>query len=60
MTPKEKAKELFDSFYEEMGHHLSKQAALISVQQIWRELEAERVFEGYHYWEEVKQEIEKL
>ena len=39
---------------------LAKQCALIEADEIWRELESERVFEKYDFWQQVKQEIEKL
>lgn len=68
MTPKEKAKELFDKFSLSYYHAPNaKQCAFIAVQ--------ERIDEGYewmgggntewekdryNYWQEVKQEIEKL
>ncbi len=62
MTPKEKAKELFNKFYmaipgDEMGecYESSKQCALIAVNEILNEPDSS---EGY--WQEVKQEIEKL
>ena len=38
----------------------SKQCALIAVDEVWRQLEAARVFEDYDYWQEVKKEIERL
>ena len=62
MTPKEKAKELFNKFYmaipsDEMGkcYESSKQCALIAVNEILNEPDSS---EGY--WQEVKQELEKL
>jgi hypothetical protein len=68
MTPKEKAKELFDKMYsinidEFISIHASKNAALIAVDEI---LESHyKLLSGvnttiYKYWIEVKQEIEKL
>ena len=38
----------------------SKQCALITVDEVWRQLESARVFEEYDYWQEVKKEIEKI
>jgi hypothetical protein len=38
----------------------AKQCALIAVNQIIAELDSERVFERIYFWNEVKQEIEKL
>jgi hypothetical protein len=65
ITPEEKAKELYNKFYE--VHKTSNQpkfraidSCLISVDEIWNALESARVFEEYDYWQEVKQEIEKL
>jgi hypothetical protein len=63
MTPKEKAKELFNKFYmaipsDEMGecYESSKQCALIAVDEIIRVLQDEQDW----YWPEVKEELEKL
>lgn len=65
MTPKEKAKELFDKYWTLIGYKIEgsvgrlviKQCALIAVDEIMKA--------GIHpldllYWDEVKQEIEKL
>jgi len=63
MTPqaKEKARELVNKMYAINGNmRLAKQCALIAVEEIWNALESARVFEEYYYWNEVKQEIEKL
>jgi hypothetical protein len=67
MTPKEKAKELYIDFSENLWYsteedkHLNgKQCALIAVDEIWNALEGARVFEEYDYWQEVKQEILNL
>jgi hypothetical protein len=71
MTPKEKAKELFDKMHEEIYNrdmyndlYRAKQCALIAVDEI---LEDNRINYmllgvgiGKHYWKEVKQEIENL
>ena len=43
-----------------MTYNSAKQCALIAVEEIWRELESERVFEKYDFWQQVRQEIEKL
>ena len=67
MEPRIKAKELFNKFKKvtnskgiaRMTIEQSKQCALIFVNEIWNELESERVFEKYYYWQEVKNEIEK-
>ena len=66
MTPKEKAIELVEKFtnlYEGINlglakKHWAKQSALIAVDEIIKELE--RCFIHNEYWQEVKQEIEKL
>jgi hypothetical protein len=71
MTPKEKAKELFDKMYfvdDPMGNYpmcfeTAKQCALIAVdeiiQQCWdcRDIDLEA---SYDYWQQVKQEIQAL
>lgn len=63
MTPKEKAKDLFDNYYYcllqsniEKRNYWSKQCALIAVDEIIRVLQDEQDW----YWQEVKNEIEKL
>ena len=63
MTPKEKAEELVDKFLQytpadsELEYPYAKQCALIAVEQI-----LEIIFSDYdwQYWNEVKQELEKL
>jgi hypothetical protein len=68
MTPKEKALDLYWKYYNRIEHTLSeeyskhetflcKQCALIAVEQI-----LEIIFSDYdwQYWNEVKQELEKL
>ena len=84
MTPKEKAKELVDKFYQRFPLKMdvittrgdlsweydswneAKQCALIAVDEILWEIikyadnSKEYVIENSKYWEEVKQEIEKL
>lgn len=70
LTPKEKAKELVTRFsdvedcqkYEKFitTKEMAKECALIAVDEIWTELEKERVFEKYDYWHEVRKEIESL
>lgn len=64
MTPKEKAKELFDYFfYKETSSTIYKDDAidfaLFCVDQIMN-CGSEDVFCDLEYWQEVKQEIEKL
>ena len=63
MTPKEKAKELVYKFYDEIKYmERAKLCALIAVdylideQTMWQNGEPNPVL----YWEEVKQELEKL
>jgi hypothetical protein len=65
MTPKEKAKELVDKMYVGFVHDLysykAKQCALIAVDEIMKLDEV--WYQGsktYEFYEEVKQEIEKL
>ena len=68
MTPKEKAKELYDKFYmaipnNEMGldNEASIQCALIAVDEIIEANPYKLSLEGkFNFWAEVKQEIEKL
>lgn len=80
MTHKEKAKELYNKFYNTDSHgnsvkvreSLAKQCALIAVDEILEELEyRKQIIDDYDYlfdwdnivigfWQEVKQEIEKL
>jgi hypothetical protein len=72
MTPKEKAEELvgkcFDTFINDKDEHyvetawkLSKQFALIAVDEILKcHIWKFNSIEPYKYWQEVKQEIEKL
>ena len=70
MTPKEKAINLIDKMstydrdiHPHCTHYIAKQCALISVDEMLKELES--IDDGqtvipYNYWQEVKQEIEKL
>jgi hypothetical protein len=70
MKPKEKAKELVHKFYryvpadEEHEHEYAKQCALIAVDEILEELPEGSIDYGIssqrRYWEEVKEEINKL
>ncbi len=71
MTPQEKAKELFDKIdtvIDEWGNYpmcfdTSKQCALIVVDEIIEEalgLDDNDYQSKYDYWEQVKQELEKL
>ena len=68
MTPKEKAKELFDKYKlsfageisnEEDWESIAKQCALIAVDEV---INSMTVATSVHlpYWKQVKQEIEKL
>jgi hypothetical protein len=66
MTAKEKAEELVLKYLridnntrEWFNKHIAKQCALIAVNEIINTEVGETV-SGYAYWEEVKQEIEKL
>jgi len=67
MTPKDKAKELVDKFSDledgEMYIGKAKQCAIIAVDEIMKQCYDYRDIDlqaSYDYWEEVKQEIEKL
>lgn len=67
MTPKEKAKELFDKYYSYLKSNLmddkeaiddAKQCALIAVDEVIQSHYYALLI--CNYWKEVKQEIEKL
>ena len=71
MTPKEKAKELFDKYATyvvmwtggiEVENQNCKQCALIAVDEIIDAIKHEdnRMYYEIKYWEEVKQEIKNL
>jgi hypothetical protein len=63
MTPKEKAIDLFKKMFSSSRSievEQAKKCAIVAINEIWNELESERVFEKYNYWREVKEEIEKL
>jgi hypothetical protein len=67
MTPKEKAKELVDKYWEELeiGYDNSKQCALVAVEFAMNSKYSFQPINGgwvsgKSYYEEVKQEIEKL
>ena len=68
MTPKEKAEELYNKYADEFNfddtyrsyREQSKQCALIAVDEIINIIDAEDQFILYNYWQEVKQEIDKL
>ena len=72
MTPQEKAKELFDKYADEFNfddtyrgyREQSKQCALIVVDEIINylttSLDVQTSLIAVNYWQEVKQEIEKL
>ena len=70
MTPQEKAKELFAKYADEFNFddtyrgykQQSKQCALIVVDEIikYQEKISEHYWIDLEYWQEVKQEIEKL
>jgi hypothetical protein len=60
MTPQEKAKELIRQFYS-VGAVECKQCALIAVDEIINVTAGLKGWiDGFQYWEEVKEEIEKL
>lgn len=75
MTPKEKAEELFKKMYQvrsvagsDITKYFAKQSALIAVDEIIKnggtkfiiEYQKNSFTNGVRYWEEVKQEIQKL
>lgn len=70
MTPKEKAEELHNNMYHElparMGRHeISKNCALIAADEIIKAIdfdwmEVQNLDREHAYWNEVKEEIEKL
>ena len=67
MTPKEKAKELYDKFYmaipsDEMGlcDEASRVCALIATEQVLNEVMEVHQPITKEFWYEVKKEIEKL
>ena len=69
MTPKEKAKDLFVKYYERLPDDIysnegakseAKQYALIALREtVWGYL-VQQPIEVQNYWQEVKQEIDKL
>jgi len=70
MTPKDKAKELFNKMYNcelDISYYGAKQSTLIALEEIL--IEIRKIYDIYtevhiilifQYWEEVKNEIEKL
>jgi hypothetical protein len=65
MTPKEKAKELFDKYVELSGifvgdYESEKEMCLIAVNELIYETQFEVPNIRQRYWIDVKQEIEKL
>ena len=70
MTPKEKAKKLYEMYFYaipsftdegQLEHETSKKCALIAVDEILQEIDNTTLsFVQNDYWQEVKQEIEKL
>jgi hypothetical protein len=68
MTPKEKAQELYNKMYaldecDYMSKHLAKATALIAVDEIIKQTNycfVRCADNSVDYWQEVKQEIEKL
>ena len=69
MIPKEKAKELVDKmyvgFFNDLYTYKAKQCTLIAVDEIINTLSIEPIrvnnkYQTLNYWQEVKQEIEKL
>ena len=70
MTPKEKAKDLYDSYWYclfesniEKKNYWSQQCALIAVDEILNTIEYSSQADELskvNYWQEIKQEIEKI
>jgi len=65
MTPQEKAEELFNNFFDlypnQDAHWIAKKGALKCVEEILNdENHFMQTHLQYEYWDEVKQEIEKL
>lgn len=69
MTPKEKAWEIFykfktipDKWKDEkvFQNYYAKQCALIAVEEVIDNIEDDFLENDFKYWQEVKQEIEKL
>jgi hypothetical protein len=73
MTPKEKAEELFNKYciylragllYDDEAREDAKQCTLIAIDELIEEQEIEQYNNGtcyrLNYWNEVKQEIEKI
>jgi hypothetical protein len=61
MTPKEKAKDLFDKYDDyPLTYEWKKQCALIAVDEIFKSHTYGLSTELKKYWQEVKQEIEKF
>ena len=58
MSPKEKAQELLDKMTMEIGKFNSKQCALVAVDEILSLFISD--CEDTRFWQQVKQEIEKL
>jgi hypothetical protein len=70
MTPKEKAIDLFNKYFDlveaysaEQQHENARTAAIIAVDEFLSFQESLYITEGslaYQYWQQVKQEIEKI
>jgi len=72
MTPKEKAKELFNKYYQlcadsSYPYNMAKQCALIAVDEILKSVSVNKVlyltdmtYQIYTYWSKVKDELELL
>ena len=69
MTPQEKAEEIFDNMFNQMPHPsttnaetyiISKRCAIVAVDEIQNTKAVYHNDVEYDYWEEVKQELEKL
>lgn len=65
MTPKEKSEELYTKYGDNLHVHiLAKQCALIAVEEIIKyltsSLDVQVSLDAVNFWQQVKQEIEKL
>jgi hypothetical protein len=65
MTPQEKARDLYFNYYQQVAdgsspEHNAKQCALIAVDEILCQINNWGVVSVKRYWEQVKQELEKL
>jgi len=61
LTPKDKAEELYNKMYDySLFEEEAKRCALIAVDEILNIKSVDKDYDLSNYWEEVKQELEKL